>query len=306
LRSKEIAEGGLFSGIFAVLLILTLYTPLGLISIYLLPVPTIIFGYRNSSKGGLVVVLVNLLLGQLFAGIYGLFIGLVTGTVGLAMGVLYRRNGSIFALIGGGLVTIVNLIFVLAISNFLFKVNIVENIKEYLLQSLNTIEAIIKSADPLLADQAFTAYQDFFNTIEIIIPFMIITFSVLFTMINYSVSRMILNRLGTKIEGLPPFREWTLPKSVFYYYIITIIAMMTPLMEQAVFKTIFANLYPLLQILFIIQGLSFVFFYVFQKKKGKAWQVIASICAFIPLLSQVIHLLGIFDLGLNLRKKLEA
>lgn len=307
MRNRELAEGGLISGIFIVLFILTIYTPIGIISIYVLPAPFIIYSFRNGIRASFGVVFVNIVLAMIFASIYGLFIGIVAGTVGITMGALYKRYESLHALAGGSIVAIGNIVLSLGIISLLFGVDIVQDVKEQVLQYLNSMEGILYGVgDQKFVEQFMNDYRNLFNNLDLIIPFIIIIFSVLIALINHLVSSILLKRMGAEINNLPPFRDWSFPKSIFYYYFLTIVVLMTPFANIDFLKIILANLYPFLQLVLLIQGLSFVFYYAFLKRKGRVLPTIAIISLFIPLLSQVIHLIGIFDLGLNLRQKLKV
>ncbi len=66
------------------------------------------------------------------------------------------------------------------------------------------------------------------------------------------------------------------------------------------------NLTYILYFLMVFQGYSFMFYFFHQKGMSKSSSIVIAILAFIiPIMLYIVGILGIMDLGLDLRKRLE-
>ncbi|MEH7584161.1 DUF2232 domain-containing protein, partial [Priestia megaterium] len=107
----------------------------------------------------------------------------------------------------------------------------------------------------------------------------------------------------------PPFREFKLPKSILWYYLIALILSFPSFnIEQGTFMYVaIINIVMGLQMLVVLQGISFIFYFSHQKGYAKAIPIVVTILALIiPIILQIVRILGIIDLGFNLRKQLDT
>jgi uncharacterized protein YybS (DUF2232 family) len=120
------------------------------------------------------------------------------------------------------------------------------------------------------------------------------------------VSVPVLKRLKLSVGTWPPFRQIMLPKQLLWYYLLVLVATFFPL-EKGTFAYIAViNLYYLLQLLFMIQGFSFLYHVADRKNIAKGIVVIGTLfCFFFPFLLYLIAILGIIDLGFELRKRVQ-
>lgn len=243
----------------------------------------------------------------------GQFFGLVfvffAGTIGIVMGVLYKGDHALPAIIGGVITTLVNFIIGLTISSQLFGIDLVEQFKTLMRSSLETVKnmgSVLGSQEQI--NQTFEMYHRFIDMIDLILPVLLINSAIIIVLFNHFFAVKIMKRLDTPIPQLPPFREWRFPRSIVYYYILTMIALsIKSVYEINTLKIIVSNLYPILQMLLLAQGLSFLFFLAHMKGFKKGIPIIVSIVAILnPFLSQILIILGMVDLGFHLRNKLKV
>jgi len=304
---KELKYGSILSLLFLLILAISVYTAFGFITIFFVIIPFIIFGNLFELKKGIVMVLINILLAVILGGIVGYFIGLFAGSVGLTMGFLYKKGNALTAYVGGILMAIVNFIVLLAVVNGFYDINIAEYLQQLLAASIDSSQEILN----LFGDQNQTefivnSYKSFYENIGEFLPLLFILYAVFTVSLNHFVVVRIMKKLGVNIPRFPAIKNWRFPKSIIFYYLIVVLIMMyDPLYEIYTLKLIAINLYPLLQIILILQGISFIFFYGEQKKWGKKIKVITIFALFIPILLQLIQMIGIIDMGFNLRKKLK-
>ncbi|GBF11535.1 YybS family protein [Tepidibacillus sp. HK-1] len=305
---KGMVEGSIITGISLIFLLLSMYTPIGIMQFFM-PIPFIIYGYRHGLKQGIWVILINIALSFFIGQFFGLVFVFFAGTIGIVMGVLYKGDHALPAIIGGVITTLVNFIIGLIISSQLFGIDLVEQFKTLMRSSLETVKnmgSVLGSQEQI--NQTFEMYHRFIDMIDLILPVLLINSAIIIVLFNHFFAVKIMKRLGTPIPQLPPFREWRFPRSIVYYYILTMIAIsIKSVYEINTLKIIVSNLYPILQMLLLAQGLSFLFFLAHMKGFKKGIPIIVSIVAILnPFLSQVLILLGMVDLGFHLRNKLKV
>lgn len=153
-----------------------------------------------------------------------------------------------------------------------------------------------------LTDETIQAYIQLTVTM---IPFYFIASAVLLTALTHTLSRRIARRLGETLPSLPPIRDWKLPKALVWYYLIALfIDLITPTNDGSFFSTIIVNLVSLFMLAFAVQGLSFLFFVGYVKRKAWIpWVGIVAVIFIMPLFS-AFSLLGVFDTAFPLRDRL--
>ncbi|MFT9486677.1 YybS family protein [Tepidibacillus infernus] len=305
---KGMVEGSIITGISLIFLLLSMYTPIGIMQFFM-PIPFIIYGYRHGLKQGIWVILINIALSFFIGQFFGLVFVFFAGTIGIVMGVLYKGDHALPAIIGGVITTLVNFIIGLTISSQLFGIDLVEQFKTLMRSSLETVKnmgSVLGSQEQI--NQTFEMYHRFIDMIDLILPVLLINSAIIIVLFNHFFAVKIMKRLGTPIPQLPPFREWRFPRSIVYYYILTMIALsIKSVYEINTLKIIVSNLYPILQMLLLAQGLSFLFFLAHMKGFKKGIPIIVSIVAILnPFLSQILIILGMVDLGFHLRNKLKV
>lgn len=303
---RAMLEGALLSGIFLVLMFLTLYTPIGILTAMALPVPFTIYAARNDVKKSLLVVVASTLLTILIGALPSIFSALFAGALGVVMGTLYRQKKSAFSsFIGGTLTSLVSLLISLVVSYYMFNINPVTAIQDMLKESMEMSEAMIGqfgAVDPKQVE----AMENMVGMISKMVPMLLILGSAQFAILNHWLSRKVLQRLGTQVQGFPPFREWKWPKSILYYYLAVLaVSMFVASNADHVLQVVVLNIKPILDIMMMIQGLSFLVFFSYQKGWGKIVPILAVVFVFIfPPFPFILVIMGILDLGIDLRNKL--
>ncbi|WP_167577787.1 YybS family protein [Ammoniphilus sp. YIM 78166] len=302
---RSMLEGALISGIFLVLMFTTIYTPLGIITAMALPVPFTIYAARNDLKKSMLVVAASGLLTIFIGALPSIFSALFAGLLGVVMGVLYRQGKSAFhVFVGGSLASLAFLLGSLVISYYVLNINPVTTIQEMMNQSIEMSRSIMEQIGP--ADEKQTAMlTDMVGMIGKMVPMLLILGSTQFALINHWFSRKVLQRLGTPVPSFPPFREWRWPRSIMYYYLVVLLgSIIVGAQGGDMWETLLLNIKPILDIMMMIQGLSFLFFFSHSKGWGKAIPITAIVLVFIfPPFPFILVLLGILDLGIDLRSK---
>lgn len=283
------------------LLLLSLATPLTVITMFFLIVPGILLYTTLSTRAFLVHVAVVWLAASLIFGPVILLQALYFIIPSIVMGYLYKKRGPAFRTVMAGAGTILlEFLLILLISTVFFDFNLA-----------NAIEDLLNSAmAPFtnVADSSLTGgfvwspemSQQFSSLTVRMVPFTMIVFSLLIAAVAHAISRPTLSSLGHAVPKLPPVRDWRLPRSLIWYYLIGVLLQWFggEAVQQGFMGTILLNLMPLLQFLFMVQTASFFFFAAYHRK----WNPVIPILLIVAMLIiPPLRIVGILDIAFPLR-----
>lgn len=306
-ETKRLTEGALFSAIYILVLLITLYVPfVGMFLVWFLPLPFIIYVLRYGFRAGIFTWLVALFGSFLVGGIQILPLTLMFGSGGIVVGELYRREKSGFAvLLGGSLSYITNFILFFVGSIVILNVHPVHALQDMMRQSVESAEYMIHQMGQEPSEQ-LALYYEFIESIPDLVPMGIVLIGVLYALLIQLAAGFVLKRMRFNITKLPAFRTWRFPKSFLWYYLIVLILLLLGVEEGSTLHLGIINLFHLLGIIMTIQGLSFVFYFSYEKQITKALPIIVVILIFIlPGIMDLIRILGIIDLGFDLRRRVK-
>jgi len=140
---------------------------------------------------------------------------------------------------------------------------------------------------------------------KLAVPGTIIVFSMVIAYLNYAVISWVIGKTGKKISKLPPFRVFSLPKSIvlgsLLIYVLSYITISMGIIGK---DLIMFNLELLFTFVFFIQGLAVVFYFGYLKKIPKIVSLmVAGIFLFTWLGQTFLFLLGLTDVVLDIRKR---
>jgi uncharacterized protein YybS (DUF2232 family) len=304
---RKLTEGAILLAAFAVLLLLTIYVPLlGMIVNLFLAVPFMLFAAKNNGKGILVFLIASLLLSFIVGTIMSLPLTLAYGTTGVVIGYLIQKKKNMgILLISGTLVFLINLILIYVASIVLFKVNMISEMIEMMRESMNASADILKNfGNAQDSKKVLEQFNNGLTLINTLIPTLFVISSFLIVLIMQLVSFPIIKRFGVKVEKWKSFKEISLPKSLLYYFLLTLIVSMLVNPEEGTFWSMaIINLTYILQFLMILQGYTFIFYFFDKRGISKAISITIAIVSFIiPIFLYIVGILGIIDLGFDLRK----
>jgi uncharacterized protein YybS (DUF2232 family) len=307
-NTYKLTEGAILLAIFAVLLLITLYIPgLGLVANFFISLPFLFFAAKHDLKSTAIFTLAGVLLSMILGSFLAIPIALAYGTTGAIMGYMIKEGKSRFvSFMAGSLVFLVNLVLQYALSVVLFNINFIDELmKTFRLsidQSIKMLEQLGQTPDEKMIQQ----FESMVDLMETLVPSMFVMASFLLVFIIQIASFPLMRRFGLKVPKWKPFRELSLPKSVLWYYLLTMIAGLIIQPEQGTYwYWVIANLSFILQMLMVLQGLSFVFYIAKTKGYPKAVPIIILVLVFLlPFVLYIVRILGIIDLGFDLRKRL--
>ncbi|ULO07585.1 DUF2232 domain-containing protein [Paenibacillus sp. 19GGS1-52] len=282
------------------LLLLSLSTPLLLITTLFMIIPAVVLFTTLNTKQFIIHVLPIMLIVGLITPIY-LVIAVYFMIPALVMGRFYKKRASAMSTLLAGTVTILGeFLLLLLLGTALFNFDLSSYVND-VLQMVTSPLSQLGTANPLISDLNFTSED--VNKISIMtiqmIPMTLIVSSFMIAVITHSIVRPILNSMEYAVPKMKPAREWRLPRSFIWYYLIgVIIQMLFSGSDSSYMTMISANLLPLLRIGFMIQAIGFFFFVAHERK----WNKIIPILLAIPIiLLPPLRIIGIIDLVFPLR-----
>lgn len=283
------------------LIVFSLMTPLNILTIWLLPLPFLLQTAKNGWVSAVFPIL--LIIFSFLAVTDHLFYPgavLLVATAGVVMGVLYRRpdtSGTDVVLGGLTIVGISLLILMMAATHYF---DLQNRLNSYLAEEWQ------RNAEWFRIYGVESA-TDLIPYVATVIPSVIFMLAVPVPLFNLVVARKWLTRRGLPGKYLPPFREWRLPRSFFYFYLVFFLLFLILGVGEESSMWIPANVMTVLFFLFYIQGLSFIAWLLHRSGKGKGWVILVSLGSLlISLFTVVVHLLGIMDTGSKIRKWMDS
>jgi uncharacterized protein YybS (DUF2232 family) len=307
-NTYRLTEGAILLAIFSVLLLITLYIPvLGLVVNLFLSLPFLFFGAKHDWKSTAVFTVGAILLSLILGSLLAIPLALAYGTTGAVMGGLIREGKSRLAITAAGaFVFLINLIAIYGISVAFFNANIVQEMLDLMRSSFVESQQMLKSMGQATDEKVIKQFETMMDLMETIIPSILVVASFFTVFITQLVSFPILKRFGIKFPDWRPFRELILPKSILWYYLFSMLAsLLMPPDEGTYWFMVIANLAFILQILMVMQGLALLFYITHVKGYPRAMPItVMVLLLFFPFVLSIVRILGIIDLGFDLRKRL--
>lgn len=292
---RSTVEGAFLAALTVVLYLASIYIPvLGFLVSFLCPLPVMFLAIRWGARVGVLASFVASILVLAFAGVMQAltcFVGF--SLLGIAMGVTVRKGypfPEVLALNTGVSLLSKLLLVVLA----LLVVG-----KNPLTENLQFLEETLKRTPWITRN--LPSVEGFTQLVRIAIPALLVVASLLDTACNFLLGRWVGGRIGVSFPDVPPFSEWRLPRSVFWVFVLGWILLLFG--GSTALGRIGMNVQIVTQLLFLLQGLSLVYYFLGKRVRSRAVRV--GILVFLvlqPLFSSLLSWLGVFDVFFDFRK----
>ncbi|AYC28396.1 YybS family protein [Paenisporosarcina cavernae] len=299
--TRRLTYGAIMIALFLVLLAVSFYVPvIGILTTFLVPLPLVYYTSKFDRTFSILTAIVAVIVSFLMGGFIVMAFAFPYAAIGVAMGDgLRERKSKLFIFLASGITFMIAVVIEYTISVLVQNFNPIQNI-------LDETEAFYRTNGQLLEKygvrpENYTELVDqSIQMMHVIIPFVVILTIFLTTWIIMQINFFGMRKLRVKTPKFPRFSEFRLPKSVVWYYLIVLIFTLFVKMDEGTMLFLaIANAMVLLRGLLFLQGLSLIYFYIDRIKQGLWLKVIATILA-VPLM-QFVTLIGIFDLGFNIR-----
>lgn len=303
----KLTEGAILLAIFAVLLLITIYIPVVGVAVNLfISLPFIIFSSKNDRKSSLVFLIGALLISFIVGTVFAIPLAFSYGLTGIIIGDFIReKRNRIAGFMAGVIVFLITIVAQYAISVVFLDMDIIKEsiraFEESIDKSIEILGSFGQSPNPTMIEQFKASVQ----MLKTLIPSVFVMASILIVFIIELVSFPIAKRFGVQVPKWKPFRELSLPKSLLWYYLLVLLATLLMNPEQGTYwYTALANLSFILQFFMVFQGLSFIYYISYEKRLPKFLPIMITVFLFLlPIVLYIVRILGIIDLGFNLRKR---
>ena len=306
----KLTEGAVLLAAYAVLILITMYIPLlGVVSNLFLAVPFILFAAKNTRMYAFVffiaAVLISLIVGTLLA----VPLTLTYGLTGIVIGQLIKeRKSRTVSFMAASLVFLATVLIQYAVAVVFFKINFIKESISVLRESIDESQSMIETIGQGSSEKIIEQFEASLNLLDTLTPSLFVLIALFGVLLIELVSFPIVKRFGVKVESWRPFREIVLPKSILWYYLLTMLASFALNPEEGTYWYMaLMNIGFLLQMFMVLQGLSLIAYFCHKKGISKAVPIFAVVFTFIiPIFLSIVRILGIIDLGFDLRKRLNT
>ncbi|MCO7175249.1 YybS family protein [Sporolactobacillus kofuensis] len=305
---NALKRGALALLVLYVLIALTFFVPyVSLVSTWFIPLPIMYVVARDGWKNALVTMGLGLILLVIIDQSFYLLFPLFFMILGFVLGFMIRLKKSAFALLlAGSLTNSAVLIIYLAISVLAYHFNPVSAAQAALNDSLQQTIAQIQPLVEQDTSEIVSIYKSQLDILVRLAPTLLIMIGVLYALIVELISLPILKRLKVETPRWVPFRLWQVPKSVIWFYLVVLFIGQIGMENGTPLNTAVINISFILQMLLAIQGFSFIYYFAHEKKFPVIVPITLTVLFLLlgALLLQLVWILGIIDLGFNLRKRI--
>lgn len=305
-KGRKIADIVLTIGISTIVMLLGIYYIQWLIFLY--PTLFIILGVKYGLNYNIISIIVSAFsIGLMTDKVSGMIILLAFSPLSIALNYLIvNRKKTLRTMVVSTLVSLVSFLLVLSLMKDASGVSIVHQLEESFTQIINTqIEAL---KDMQLSQYEILQIEDFwegaFKYVLLIMPSLIIIFSLITAYINYFISSVVLRKIGYGVVSIPRFSKFNLPSNVLLGTGIMLLgAFLLKWFKLPYYDTVLLNIMALASFVFFVQGLSVIDYRLIKRDIGRIFRILILLFFILVLpVSGIITFIGILDVILDFRK----
>lgn len=308
-KSKQTIDFFIYFFIYLLIFMVSLFFPfIIIISIFLLPIPVIVYTEKYNLRHGLLLTIILLLVSFVIGSYVALAISLFATIGGLLIGHKMHQKASAYeTLIQGAIGYTFGLAFAYLISHVFLQVNWLDVFNDSMQQSIDTFAVVMKQfLMESEIEQQIKLIEEQLTRLSYTFTAILFMVGVLFAFITQWLSYKWLNWREQKQYYFPPFRNLSFPAIVIWIHLFVIIMQYVPMEDGSFLYMIVVNVLPITSLLIIIQGFSFIFFFAYYKKIHVIVPIIVTILALMlaPVFLIFIRFIGIIDIGFRWKQHL--
>ncbi|HLQ96456.1 MAG TPA: YybS family protein [Pseudogracilibacillus sp.] len=308
-QSKKITEGAMLTAVYIILLLIIVFVPIiQIIGIFLLPVPFIMYTSKHGFTAGILMLIIASILAMILATLVTLPLTLLAGIGGIAVGSgMYSEKNAYETWAQGTLGHIAGFVVVLFLIQVVFQINLFQELDTALNESMDTIRSIIGQVNITDdVEKPLELVEEQMQLMKEMVPVGIAILSIIMAFIGQWLTYKIINRVERKQFAFPAFKNLDFPIAVIWIFFLAIILSIMDLDPDGILFTVVLNIEALCVFLLVIQGFSFIFFYMDLKKIHQAVPItIVILSLFLPFIFMfIVRIIGIIDLGFRLKQRL--
>lgn len=297
---------------FIILLVISALIPgLSPIILWVLPIPIVLYTYKYDIKkgllfSGLILLSTSVFMFTLF--IMSLPVAILAILAGLLVGQAIRKERHPYeTLAQGTMAFMIGFIILIALIEWVLEISLATEyrliVADAMLQSEQTIQSLGMEAS---TDVLEVVEENMLQMLNLIPGILLIGSFISALLLQWS-SYKLINRNRKIGYRFPYLRSFQLPRAAIWLFLLLTFAEMFMTNGDSTVYAVIQNISLILGIMFMIQGISFVFYYVHVKKKPKKLAILFVIISLIifPVGVYVLRILGIIDIGFRMRKRLK-
>ncbi len=304
MATRTLVESALLIAIATVFCVLDAYVP---VFALVYPLPIVVLVVRRGVKAGAWATLVTIAATSMIVGpLQGLTVLTKVGIIGITLAwCIRRRFPPLRTLVITGVAVAVSMAFILGLGAWIGGFNLAE-MEETLRNSMNSAVQLYRSlgVPETQLQQAEASMSQLIETAKILLPASLFMAVVGVAGTNYLLARLVLGRLGYKMEEIPPFAGWRVSWPFGWGYIAGLVLSVVgeargmPLVWKAG-----ANVMSLFGAIFLVQGIALCWFFMNRYRLSVAVRVLLGVFALLnPIVLQILSWVGLFDAWFDFRK----
>jgi len=300
-QTKALVQGAAMVAVFTLMMIISAYIPLAFMLVFLFaPLPFAWYSAKYKRSTSILVAIVGCILTFITSGLAILPFAFIFAVLGIIMGAAIRQQKSkLYLFMSSGIAVLLTTAIVFLTYLRLAGINMVEigvEMAKKNYEQTATMSQNITGQSTITPDQIEAVSK----MMELTIPSTVTLGAFFVAFILMSINLPVLKRLGLDVPKFSPFQHMRLPRSILWYYMIVLcINLFIRPDLGSTLDVIVINVSYILWVLLILQGISFIHYFISKKGMPVGVKWIATLLA-IPLSSFMI-LLGIIDLGFDVR-----
>ncbi|MGG2057246.1 YybS family protein [Lysinibacillus pakistanensis] len=300
-QTKALVQGAAMVAVFTLMMIISAYIPLAFMLVFLFaPLPFAWYSAKYKRSTSILVAIVGCILTFITSGLAILPFAFIFAVLGIIMGAAIRQQKSkLYLFMSSGIAVLLTTAIVFLAYLRLAGINMVEigvEMAKKNYEQTATMSQNITGQSTITPDQIEAVSK----MMELTIPSTVTLGAFFVAFILMSINLPVLKRLGLDVPKFSPFQHMRLPRSILWYYMIVLcINLFIRPDLGSTLDVIVINVSYILWVLLILQGISFIHYFISKKGMPVGVKWIATLLA-IPLSSFMI-LLGIIDLGFDVR-----
>lgn len=307
---RPLVEGAMLAGIAVILLLSVLYLPVaGLAALLVWPVPITVLGVRHGTRYALLALATAALIAAtltnpLAVGVLVLWLG----GMGIILGYGFRRRlRPTYNLALGTLSVLVSVLALFLIALLVFGVHPVASLEGLLERSGSMVLDFTRDLGVRGARMAALgeALDQARAGIGLLLPAALVLSSSLCAFIGFTVSRLVLGRLGQPVPGLPPLSRWRFPAHLLAGYLLGLLFWLGgDYLGWPVVREIGLNVRLVFLLALVLAGGIVIYDMMERRRLHWLWRGTALVLVLLqPLLLQLVAVLGMADILFNLRRR---
>lgn len=320
INTRAMVEGAILAALTAIMGVFY-NVPVAQVITMFWSVPIIIVGYRNGFKVSLIAAFIAAVLVSLIVTpIVGLILFATYAVPGAVMGYMMRKQFKPgVTLITCGVILTISAALQLALSlGLLLGINVIDIIMN-LDTSINSYfdEIYNKTSDAAQiyikfgmreADikDALQRMDLMLQQFKLLLPASLFAGGIITSYFNFKMVKIILNRIGCKIQDIKKFSMWNVKNKYKYIVLgVTFVLLLITSQQVQFLHGFYTNIYMLLMLFYSVLGLSVLVYFIerISEKYEMQKPVRTLILVVLPLLMlAILPYIGMFDIAANIRR----